>query len=63
MFNKAKVTNELDENEANFLKNDFMPGVLQYYMNLVKHKNIKEDFNDNIIGTFNADKINIKTIK
>ena len=63
MFNKAKVTNELDENEANFLKNDFMPGVLQYYMNLVKHKNIKDDFNDNIIGTFNADKINIKTIK
>ena len=63
MFNKNKVTNNLDENEANFLKNDFMPGVLQYYLNLVKHKNIKYDFNDNIIGTFDAGKINIKTIK
>ena len=63
MFDKNKVTNELDENEANFLKNDFMPGVLQYYLNLVKHKNIKYDFHDNIIGTFDAGKINIKTIK
>ena len=63
MFNKDKVTKELDENEANFLKNDFMPGVLEYYMNLVKHKKTKDDFDDNILGTFNAGKINIKTIK
>ena len=63
MFNKTKVTKELDENEANFLKNDFMPGILQYYMNLVKHKKLNDNFDDNIIGTFDAGKINIKTIK
>ena len=63
MFNKDKVTKELDENEANFLKNDFMPGVLEYYLNLVKHKKTKDDFDDNILGTFEAGKINIKTIK
>jgi len=64
MFNKNKVTNNLDENEANFLKNDFMPGILEYYMNLVGHKKYKE--NNNILGTFNFGddgKINIKTIK
>lgn len=64
MFNKNKVTNELDENEANFLKNDFMPRMLEYYMNLVGHKIHKD--NNNIIGTFNFrndGKINIKTIK
>ena len=63
MFNKDKVTKELDENEANFLKNDFMPGVLEYYLNLVRHKNKKKDIDDNILGTFNLGKINIKTIK
>ena len=63
MFNKNKVTKELDENEANFLKNDFMPGVLEYYLNLVKHNNKKKDIDDNILGTFNLGKINIKTIK
>ena len=63
MFNKNKVTKELDENEANFLKNDFMPGVLEYYLNLVKHKNKKKGIDDNILGTFNLGKINIKTIK
>ena len=65
MFNKDKVTKELDENEANFLKNDFMPGVLEYYLNLVKYKNKKKDIDidDNILGTFNFGKINIKTIK
>jgi hypothetical protein len=40
-----------------------MPSFLQYYFKLVKTKNIKYDFNDNIIGTFDAGKINIKTIK
>ena len=63
MFNKNETTKELDENEANFLKNDFMPGVLEYYLNLVGHKRIKKDVDDNILGTFNLGKINIKTIK
>ena len=63
MFNKKKATKELDENEANFLKNDFFPGILQYYLNLVEHKNNKKDFDKNILGTFNAGIINIKTIK
>ena len=63
MFNKKKATKELDENEANFLKNDFFPGILQYYLNLVEHKNNKKDFDKNILGTFNAGTINIKTIK
>ena len=63
MFNKKKATKELDENEANFLKNDFFPGILQYYLNLVEHTNNKKDFDKNILGTFNAGTINIKTIK
>ncbi len=63
MFNKDKVTKELDENEANFLKNDFMPGVLEYYLNLSSKKNKKKDIDDDILETFNLGKINIKTIK
>ena len=60
MFDKEKVTNELDENEANFMKNDFMPGILGYYMNLIQHDS---DSEDNKIQTFSIGKINIKTIK
>ena len=63
MFNKNETTKELDENEANFLKNDFFPGVLEYYLNLVGHKKKQKDIDDNILGTFNFGKINIKTIK
>ena len=63
MFNKNETTKELDENEANFLKNDFFPGVLEYYLNLVGHKKKQKDIDDNILGTFNLGKINIKTIK
>ena len=60
MFDKEKVTNDLDENEANFMKNDFLPGILGYYMNLVENNS---DSEDNEIQTFNLGKINIKTIK
>ena len=60
MFDKEKVTNELDENEANFMKNDFLPGILNYYMNLINHNS---DSEDNEIKTFSIGKINIKTIK
>ena len=63
MFNKNETTKELDENEANFLKNDFFPGVLEYYLNLIGHKKKQKDIDDNILGTFNLGKINIKTIK
>ena len=63
MFNKNKINNDLDENEANFIKNDFLPRILEYYLNLVQYKKKKDDLEDNIIGTFNANKINIKTIK
>ena len=63
MFNKNETTKELDENEANFLKNDFFPGVLEYYLNLIGHKKKQKDIDDNILGTFNFGKINIKTIK
>ena len=63
MFNKNNINNELDENEANFIKNDFLPRILEYYLNLVQYKKKKDDLEDNIIGTFNANKINIKTIK
>ena len=63
MFNKNETTKELDENEANFLKNDFFPWVLEYYLNLVGHKKKQKDIDDNILGTFNFGKINIKTIK
>ena len=61
-FDKEKVTNELDENEANFMKNDFLPGILNYYMNLVSH-NSDSDSEDNEIKTFSIGKINIRTIK
>ena len=40
-----------------------MPSVLEYYLNLVGHKRKKKDVDDNILGTFNLGKINIKTIK
>ena len=60
MFDKDKITNELDENEANFMKNDFLPGILGYYMNLIDHNSESED---NKIQTFSLGKINIKTIK
>ena len=49
MFNKNETTKELDENEANFLKNDFFPGVLEYYLNLIGHKKKQKDFDDNIL--------------
>ena len=60
MFDKEKITNELDENEANFIKNDFLPGILGYYLNLVDHNS---DSEDNKIQTFSIGKVNIKTIK
>ena len=60
MFDKDKITNELDENEANFMKNDFLPGILGYYLNLVDHNS---DSEDNKIQTFSIGKVNIKTIK
>ena len=60
MFDKEKITNELDENEANFLKNDFFPGILGYYMDLIEDNS---DSEDNQIQTFSFGKINIKTIK
>ena len=60
MFDKEKVTNDLDENEANFMKNDFLPGILGYYMNFIENNS---DSEDNKIQTFNLGKINIKTIK
>ena len=60
MFDKEKITNELDENEANFIKNDFLPGILGYYLNLVDNNS---DSEDNKIQTFSIGKVNIKTIK
>ena len=60
MFDKEKITNELDENEANFIKNDFLPGILGYYLNLVDHNS---DSENNKIQTFSIGKVNIKTIK
>ena len=60
MFDKEKINCELDENEANFLKNDFFPGILGYYMNLIKDNSKLED---NQIQTISFGKINIKTIK
>ena len=60
MFDKEKITKELDENEANFMKNDFMPGVLGYYLNLIDHNS---DSEENEIKTFSIGKVNIKTIK
>jgi len=60
MFDKEKITNELDENEANFMKNDFLPGILGYYLNLVENDSNSED---NKIQTFSIGKVNIKTIK
>ena len=60
MFDKEKVSNDLDENEANFLKNDFFPGVLGYYLNLIEHDSDSENKN---IETFSIGKININNIK
>jgi hypothetical protein len=60
MFDKEKITKELDENEANFMKNDFMPGILGYYLDLVVHDS---DSEENKIETFSIGKVNIKTIK
>ena len=60
MFDKEKVSKELDENEANFLKNDFMPNILEYYLDISGHK-IKHK--DDKIDIFSLGKINIKTIK
>ena len=63
MFNKNKISKELDENEAKFFKNDFLPGILEYYMDLIEHKTKKKGIEDDILGTFKNGKINIKTIK
>ena len=60
MFDKNKIANDLDENEANFMKNDFLPGILGYYLNLMEHNS---DCEDNKIQTFSIGKVNIKTIK
>ena len=60
MFDKEKITKDLDENEANFMKNDFLPGILGYYLNLVENDSNSED---NKIQTFSIGKVNIKTIK
>ena len=63
MFNKNKISKELDENEAKFFKNDFLPDILEYYMDLIGHKAKKKGIEDDILGTFKNGKINIKTIK
>ena len=60
MFDKERISSELDENEANFLKNDFFPGILGYYLNLIEDNSYSED---NQIQAFSLGKINIKTIK
>ena len=59
-FLKEKIKNELDENKANFMNNDFLPGILGYYLNLVDHNS---DSEDNKIQTFSIGTVNIKTIK
>lgn len=64
MFDKEKISNELDENEANFLKNDFFPGLLEYYLDFVSNSDKSDDFSEgkNKINVGKG-KNNIKQIK
>lgn len=63
MFDKDKINNDLDQNEANFIKNDFFPGILSYYMGFVDSIKDDDDFSDEEIKTFTLGKVNLQPVK